>query len=276
MTDMRCATLDELRMVLYWAAEEGWNPGLDDAEAFFAADPQGFFVAVRDGAPVAAISVVNHNADFAFLGLYLVQPEWRGRGLGLALWQHALKHAGTRTVGLDGVPDQQENYAASGFAHAGATTRYVGMVTVAPQAVGIRPAINSDQTRLIEAEARASGASKPAYLSAWFSETGDRKTRVLGAMPEEGGFYTVRRCREGAKIGPLVAKDLRDAETLIRDAAGVFPGPLVLDVPAAAPTLAQLCRDLGMTPGFHTARMYRGAFTPARSAIFAVTSLELG
>ena len=99
---LRNADLSELETVLDWAAAEGWNPGLADAEAFYTADPQGFFVAEADGAPVAAISVVNHDAKNAFLGLYICKPEVRGQGIGFALWQHALRHAGDRSVGLDG------------------------------------------------------------------------------------------------------------------------------------------------------------------------------
>ena len=77
MIQHRTMSLDELRVVLDWAAEEGWNPGLDDAEAFHAADPEGFFLAIDKGTPVAAISVVNHSDNFAFLGLYLCRPEYR-------------------------------------------------------------------------------------------------------------------------------------------------------------------------------------------------------
>ncbi len=87
---MRTATLADVNLMLDWAADEGWNPGLDDAAAFHASDPEGFFVAERAGAPVAAISVVNHDDRNAFLGLYLCRPEWRGQGIGLALWNHAL------------------------------------------------------------------------------------------------------------------------------------------------------------------------------------------
>ena len=106
----RTARADELPLVLSWAEAEGWNPGPDDAAAFFASDPEGFFVADADTGPVAAISVVNHSDAFAFLGLYLCLPEHRGKGIGFGLWQHALAHAGARCVGLDGVPAQQDNY----------------------------------------------------------------------------------------------------------------------------------------------------------------------
>lgn len=275
MITLRNATEVELARVLDWAAAEGWNPGLDDAPAFFAADPQGFFVAVEDGVPVAAISVVNHDEQFAFLGLYIVQPEFRGKGIGLRLWQHALEHAGSRTVGLDGVAEQQENYAASGFVHAGGTTRYVGeLQSVACEGIGlVQP---EDIPRLVEAEQSASGCRKNAYLSAWFHETANRKTLLLRNSGPRPAFCTVRKCREGAKIGPLVAEAATDAELLIRHAATVFGGGVMIDVPDASPDLAELCKRLSLTPGFQTARMYRGAYQTGAPSLFAVASLELG
>lgn len=270
MTLFRTATLDELRLVLDWAAAEGWNPGLDDPEAFFAADPDGFFVAVEDQTPVAAISVVNHTDRFAFLGLYIVLPSHRGQGIGYRLWEHAIAYAGARTIGLDGVPDQQANYAASGFVRAGATTRFEGVVPAALSAE-VRTAGHSDIPDLIAREADASGVFKGAYLSTWFTDSAQRKTLVA---PD--GFLTVRACQAGAKVGPLVADDAAAAERLLRHAATLFGERLIVDVPAASTQLSALCEALQMTPGFETARMYRGAAPSAPEAVFAVATLELG
>ena len=83
-------TLADLETALDWAAAEGWNPGLDDAEAFLAADPGGFLMGRVDGEPVASISAVRHSAGFGFLGLYICRPEHRGRGLGWQMWQAAM------------------------------------------------------------------------------------------------------------------------------------------------------------------------------------------
>jgi len=47
------ASRSEIDTMAEWAAAEGWNPGLRDAECFYAADPEGFWVARADGAPVA-------------------------------------------------------------------------------------------------------------------------------------------------------------------------------------------------------------------------------
>ena len=38
----------DLNMALCWAAREGWNPGLHDADCFYAADPDGFLIGLLD------------------------------------------------------------------------------------------------------------------------------------------------------------------------------------------------------------------------------------
>ena len=96
----------ELGVALEWAAAEGWNPGLNDRRCFWAADPGGFFLAELDGEAVGSVSAVRYGSDFAFLGLYIVRSDLRGRGIGQRMWVAALDHLRGRTVGLDGVPAQ--------------------------------------------------------------------------------------------------------------------------------------------------------------------------
>ena len=76
----------ELALALEWAAAEGWNPGLDDAKCFYAADPNGFFLGELDGKPVGCISAVAYDNAYGFLGLYMVAPDYRGK----RLWPQAL------------------------------------------------------------------------------------------------------------------------------------------------------------------------------------------
>lgn len=280
MTTVRTATLADLEHILTWAAAEGWNPGQEDAAAFFAADPDGFFVALDDngtdmGAPIAAISVVNHAETFAFLGHYIVQPSHRGQGIGLALWTEALKHAGTRVVGLDGVEDQQANYAASGFVLAGGTTRFTGQIS-GQLSPAIRHATKDDLRQLTGLEAAASGTAKPAYMNAWFTQVQTRQTLVFDRNGTLSGACTIRKCGDGAKIGPLLADTAEVAEALIHQAATLFTGPITIDVPETSTTLTDICQTLNMQPGFKTARMYRGTFAHRPPATYAVTTLELG
>ena len=82
MNDLNIRTMrpDEISLAVDWAAAEGWNPGLADAACFASVDPEGFFIAELDGAPVATISCVNYDARFSFLGFYIVREELRGKG----------------------------------------------------------------------------------------------------------------------------------------------------------------------------------------------------
>ena len=278
MTTIRLMRPDDLSRVLDWAADEGWNPGLDDAAAFLASDPEGFFVTEADGAPVAAISVVNHSPDFAFLGLYLCQPAWRGRGIGLRLWTHALTHAGGRTVGLDGVAAQQANYARSGFVRVGNTLRLVGRVLPrASVAHRIRPVGPQDMARIAMVDARANGYARPQFLHGWLGASPSRRSFVLLGPEGPTGFATIRRCRDGSKIGPLVAPDAEAALALINVcAAELGEGPLILDLPEQNAALIGTLAALGYQETFRTARMYRGLAPPSGSGLQTVGTLELG
>lgn len=275
MIEYRTASLAEIELAVDWAAGEGWNPGLEDAAAFHAADPAGFFVATDGGEPVASISVVNHGDTFAFLGLYIVRAGWRGKGIGLGLWTHAMEHAGGRTVGLDGVADQQDNYRRSGFVHAGSTRRFTGAVTGRTDG-GTRLAQADDIAGLVAREARASGVAKPAYLTRWFSHTETRQTLIMEDQGTLRGFCTARQCREGTKVGPLVADSPEVAERLLEHAATLFPAPLTIDLPDAAVSRLMPQQRFGMVETFGTARMYKGAPIVGQSDLYAVASLELG
>lgn len=267
---------DDLETVLEWAAGEGWNPGLEDSDPFLAADPEGFFLAEVNGQMAAAISVVNHSDAFAFLGLYICRPELRARGIGFALWNHAINHAGTRTIGLDGVADQQDNYRKSGFVLAGSTKRFEGRVS-GGATQGIRAVMPPDIPALIDLDELANGFRKEKFLTRWI-EGGDTRSTVLlqpGAAIE--GFATIRRCRKGAKIGPLIAPDANAAMRLIRAAADTMHEEhVIVDVAETNEPLIARLADLGFEATFGTARMYRGQAPVPGPSLQSVATLELG
>jgi GNAT superfamily N-acetyltransferase len=272
---IRTMTLSDLGSVLDWAADEGWNPGRDDATAFLAADPDGFFTDERDGRPVAAISVVNHDAQVAFLGLYLCQSAYRGQGIGFALWNHALAHAGTRTIGLDGVTAQQANYAKSGFRSAGSTLRLQGQL-LAP-APPLREAGPADFATLAALDRAANGYDRAAFLTAWITRAPSRRTVVIDTAYGISSFATVRLCRQGCKVGPVVAPDAITGMTLIRAAAGLIgQRQVTVDVPQGNTALIAALETSGFVETFRTARMYRGPAPLVGPLLQAIGTMELG
>ncbi len=272
------ATLNDVHQMMEWAAQEGWNPGIDDAEAFWSADKSGFFIARVADEMVAAISVVNHDEQMAFLGLYLCKPEFRGQGIGFGLWNHALQHADTRCVGLDGVAAQEANYVKSGFVRQGTVTRLEGKCPQAVQGNTRMVDVTRDYERLAQLDAQAIGYTRPQFLSQWVgAEVPTRQTVVVEHAGSVEGFATVRMCHDGVKIGPIVARDDQDAMALLTAASGVFDTQkVIVDLPDNQTELMNILCGLGFINTFQTAHMFRGQAPETSKLYRAVATMECG
>jgi ribosomal protein S18 acetylase RimI-like enzyme len=275
----RTMSRDEIALAIDWAAKEGWNPGLHDARTFPVADPEGFFVGTVAGEPVASISVVKYEPGFAFLGLYIVKPEWRGRGLGRALWRHAMASAAGRQVGLDGVVAQQPNYRKSGFELAWRNVRYEGRGgTPAPEDAHIADLARVPLENVCACDRAYFPADRTAFLRAWLAQP-DAAARGWIEDGRLQGYGVIRRCRSGWKIGPLFAERERIAECLflaLSSQAGADES-VYLDLPEANPPAMALAQRHHMHIVFETARMYTGR-PPAMNmhGLYGVTTFELG
>lgn len=263
-----------------WAAAEGWNPGLSDAVAFQAADPNGFLVGRLDGEPVGCVSIVRYGAGFGFLGFYIMTPKARGRGYGIRLWNAGMKHLAGRMVGLDGVPAQQDNYRKSGFRLAWRNVRYQGVardIGVETSGISLMDARSLPFDRLAAYDRRFFREPRDAFLSLWISLPGHVSLAALrdGALQ---GFGVIRPCREGFKIGPLYAADSSIAAALANRLVAHAAGkPVALDVPEPNAAAVALAKALGLAPVFETARMYTGPDPEIdRAGLYGITTFELG
>lgn len=276
---IRTMTRPEVDIAIDGAAAEGWNPGLHDADSFYAADPTGFLIGLLEDEPVATISAVKYGRSFAFLGFYIVKPGFRGRGYGIAIWHAALAGLGERTVGLDSVVAEQENYKRYGFTTAYGNRRYQGKGGgTAPVGGGIVPLSGVGFGDLALYDRPFFPDDRVAFLSSWIS----RPQSIGFAALKEGtisGYGVLRPCRTGYKIGPLFADTPEIAEPLFLALKASAPegAPLFLDPPAANPAAVALAERHGMSVVFETVRMYKGrAPLLPLSRLFGVTSFELG
>jgi len=273
---IRAMRSEDIAMAVGWAAAEGWNPGHVDAQCFASVDANGFLVGEVDGKPAAVISAVNYDDSFAFLGFYIVRPDLRGRRLGLQMWQAALDHAGSRSVGLDGVVEQQDNYAKSGFAFYHNNIRYGGKPAGLGAARTTVPLSEVPFDAIVADDARVFPATRPFFWLAWLGAPGHRSRAALrdGKLAAWG---VIRPCRTGRKIGPLVADDRTAAEAVFAALVADEGGEVFLDVPQPNAAAVALATAHGMTPVFETARMYAGPVRPiALERVYGVTTFELG
>jgi hypothetical protein len=273
------ASATDVALMVQWAAAEGWNPGITDAQAFVVADPRGFLIGRLDGEPVTCISVVRYGEAFGFLWMYIARPDARGRGLGFRTWQAGMARLAGRTVALDGVVAQQDNYRRSGFRPAWTNVRFEGPAPefAAPPGVQIVDARDIPFDRLAAYDRRFFGAPRDAFLAAWISAPA-RSARVAVRDRDIVGFGVLRDALAASRMGPLFAADGSVALALVsalaraRDAATV-----AVDVPGVNEPALAWAEAAGWTPSFETARMYTGpapAIDP--SGLFGITSLELG
>lgn len=274
MRTIRTLTASETETLLRWAAEEGWNPGPADAAAFYAADPGGFLGAFVADRLVAGISAVAYGRTFGFIGLYICHPDHRGQGHGRAVWDAGMARLAGRTIGLDGVPAQQDNYARMGFVKAGETIRFTGKPP--PISDGRLLAVSPSLRSAVDAlDGRCFPADRAAFRDAWLAPP--RRALALVEGGRLRGYGVIRPCREGDKIGPLFADKTTTAEALCCGLGALAPGPVSIDAPAGKQRFIASLTAAGFSAGFSTARMYRGP-APAidTGSVFGITTLELG
>jgi GNAT superfamily N-acetyltransferase len=275
-------TREELDVLVDWAADEGWNPGLHDAALFWDTDPEGFVAAVEGGEVVGGGSIVSYGRRFGFMGFFIVAPAHRGRGLGRRLWTHRRDRLRSRlrpgaSIGLDGVFDMQAFYARGGFVLAGRDLRFEGTGAAAPLPDGLVDAREVPVAALAAFDAAHFPAPRRAFVERWIAQPG---SRALAAVDAGGlrGYGVVRACRRGFKIGPLFAAGGAVAEDLFRGLGDHAAGaPLFLDVPEGNAAAVALARRHGMREVYGCARMYLGPRPPLpEDEVFGVTTFELG
>jgi ribosomal protein S18 acetylase RimI-like enzyme len=273
---IRTMTRDEVDLAVEWAAQEGWNPGLHDADSFFSTDCQGFLLGELDGEPIASISVVAYDATFGFLGFYIVKPQYRGQGYGLQLWNAGMAYLADRNIGLDGVIEQQENYKKSGFKLAYSNIRYEGLIPgVASKNLSLAAEVPFDA--LVQYDAACFPVQRESFLQSWLSLP-NAVSLVKTANNRITGYGTIRSCRSGYKIGPLFADDPATAEELFLSlCVETKENPVYLDVPEIHPQAVQIAENYAMRKVFGTARMYtQEQPAMALDKIYGVTTFELG
>lgn len=276
---IRIMNREEVDIAIEWAAKESWNPGLHDADCYYSADPKGFLVGVLGDEPIATISVIKYSESFGFLGFYIVKPEYRGKGYGIQIWNAGLIYLEGCNIGLDGVVAQQDNYNKSGFKLAYRNIRYEGIS-------GGNPPDNSEIIKLstlpfetIDSYDRPFfPAGRSQFIKSWISQP---DSNALGVMQNGklGAYGVIRKCRNGYKIGPLLANNSELAESLFLALKSVVKPaePVYLDTPEANHKAVALAKSYNMKVSFETARMYT-VENPALplDRVFGVTSFELG
>ncbi len=295
---------DDLPLVTEWARREGFCPGPGDVAILRRADRTGVWVGCLHGEPIGCIVGVRWDERYGFLGLFLVRPEHRGHGYGVALWRRALQHlADVACIGLEAAPDRLIDYAGWGFRPAWDTLRWAlpgredapfprPRCVAAPLPAGFRlVAADAVAESVVEAyDNRHEATPRPHFLREWLRagarDASGRGTSVLVVIDGRGacrGFARIRPCllphpaRPAWRLGPWLADDPDLAGALLDGLCGERQGEVLVDAPESNPSAHRLLQERGFRPTGRTIRMYRG--TPPvlpLGDIYGLACLELG
>lgn len=276
---IRRATREEVDIMVNWAAKEGWNPGLYDAKCFYLQDPKGFFVGTLNNKIIATVSAVQYGSAYGFMGFYIVNKNYRGRGYGMKIFQSAWNYLGKRNKGGDGVLENLEKYARVGLKLAHYNARYqdfgTGVKNTNSKVVKLQ---NVDFKKIADYDSSVFGFNRDVFLKCWINQP---KSFAYGYV-ENGkliGYGVLRKCFEGFKIGPLFADNPLCANGLFDALIGSISkkDKVFFDVPEVNKDALAIVKKHKMNKVFATGRIYtkRQPHFPLEKW-YGVTTFELG
>ena len=273
-------TQDTAEEVWLWAKEEGWNPGKSDWQIFPLVHPDGCFVGVLNRKIISSITAIQYDGKYGFIGMYIVEPEYRGQGYGIYIWEHAMdyliKDVGVECIGLDGVLEEEKTYQKSGFISAYKTIRY--KYDIQKLYSSTCEEIKKNQfDQIAEYDLNITKIHRNQLISGllWDSNTISCVAFTNNLL---SGFAIARPSYEWFKIGPCFADSAKIAKQLLKTIFKRLKDQIAsIDVPENNSSAISLVKSYGMKAGFACIRMYTGEkYHQDIQYVFGNTSFEIG
>jgi GNAT superfamily N-acetyltransferase len=217
---IRLLAADDLDEAFGLSTVAGWNQRLADWRLLLQLAPAGSFAAVADGRIIGTAIGIDYGA-FGWIAMMLVDPAWRGRGIGARLLESAMAAVPTGTpIRLDATPLGRPLYRRYGFEDEAALTRHVAEPSrprVDPSPVvesrRVRALERADLPSVIAQDDRIFGAHRRILLE-W--ALGDARQYAHLIETDAGASYCFGRPgRLFDQIGPVVAADDGGAHALV-------------------------------------------------------------
>jgi predicted N-acetyltransferase YhbS len=254
LTTEHLIAADELRRLV------GWNQTRQDWARLLSLEPDGCFVAIERGEVIGTVTTTTFGQQLAWIGLMLVHPDHRRRGIGTRLMERALEFLRGRGIGcvrLDATPAGRPVYEKLGFVPEWSLTRCQGNGAAGQDPSGTRELTESDWSEIEKLDSAAFGVSRTRLLRV-FAES----SRLALVWPAEGRILGHGMLRPGSHsdyLGPVVCADEDGALCLVAillKAAGVRS--VFWDVPDQNAPAQRLAKHFGFNPVRSLTRMRLG------------------
>jgi predicted N-acetyltransferase YhbS len=240
LTPSDVTAADELRRLA------GWNQTEADWLRLISYEPRGCFAAEWDGALVATVTTTTYGSALAWIGMMLVHPDFRRRGIASALMRQAmatLEEQGIACIKLDATPAGAPVYQRLGFVPECGLHRWEFEAPngAAGNCGGAEPAVCSRSENvdefLLQLDADAFGVDRSSWL------------RELAAdafvEAEQDGYGLLRRGSRADALGPVVAATAGAAREIITRLLNRGTGAGYWDIPDDNAAAVDLANSLG-------------------------------
>ena len=263
----------------------GWNQTAADWWRFLRNSPHGCFVMEHEGKIVGTATTINYESRFAWIGMVLVDPEFRKQGIGTELLRKAIEYldgVSIRTVKLDATPQGKPIYSKLGFVEEYEIERWVlkrppGTSSAALSSTRA-PLSETQREQIFRLDKELFGADRSFVLQALCEEAPEFATAVWEDELLQG--YAFGRSGLFADhFGPWMARTRVAAENLLQSfLAKSSRETLIVDRMKSNSMAVELLRGCGFTPSRPLTRMVRGpnAYPGRPESFCAILGPEFG
>ncbi len=255
----------------------GWNQTEDDWRRLLMLEPNGCFAAVKNGRLVGTTTTTTYDGELAWIGMVLVEPQSRRRGIATKLMEAALAYLDGKvgTVKLDATAEGQNVYEKFGFEVESLVERWSGSVDSRAEN---RKITRLSLPELLALDRRAFGADRSKLIASLIDSSSIPPALVRDENGTLSGYALARRGSKANYVGPVVSTDVEQVENLLDQMLGQLSGNRVyVDFNTECATSAGVLSDLGFVKERDLIRMSAGPRSKKTSPhVIAIAGPEVG
>jgi GNAT superfamily N-acetyltransferase len=263
--------------------EAGWNQLPSDWERLLAWGPGLCLGAEADGRLIATTTATPLGPDAAWVGMVLVHPAMRRRGIARLLLTEVVRRLeirGITRIGLDATPEGRPLYESMAFRAVAALTRHEGTAAaLAPTALSVvvRTYEADDAAAVSTLDREAFAVERTRIVEGLLGDT-----ESVALVAEEGrGLVGYACARPGARrwyLGPIVCQRVEVLRALLDAVASRLTGrDIAVDTFDSDVAMRILLDELGLRSVRPLTRMVRGIAWPTRPGRYrAIAGPEIG
>jgi GNAT superfamily N-acetyltransferase len=253
----------------------GWNQTEDDWRRLLLLEPRGCFCAIKDGRLVGTTTTTTYGDVLAWIGMVLVDPQHRRQGIAAKMMRVGLDYLRGKvgTIKLDATALGQPVYERFGFEVESLVERWSGVAGSLQTDTPVDTVVGRDE--LLALDRLAFNADRSRLIDRLMANS---PVVVRAADGSLNGYALARNGTRAAYVGPVVARDAQQVETLLGQVFNQLNGRRVyIDFNTECSAGTSMLSDRGFVKERDLIRMRAGVPSAKTSPlVIAIAGPEVG